>query len=176
LASGVLFRRAGLRFETTCRYSGDWVALLEEAGRGPCVCVPQRLTYWRIHGANTFTASQDQLVEEIRVREAIARDPGWFMPRLDPLQVRWGLAKNAMNLTALYSIFLDGSARMAGLAALRLHPEKRAVLKRALAAFLPLGFLRGRLWEDKLDWSGIDAAAGRAAIRSQSPLELRVTE
>lgn len=176
LASGVLFRRVGLGFESTCRYSGDWVALLAAAKRGPCACVADRLTYWRIHGDNTFTASQNQLIEEIRVREAIARGRDWFSPRLDPDAVRSGLARNAMNLEALYSIFLAGSARMAALAALKLHPEKRKVLKRALAAFLPLGILRNRLWADKLDWTRIDAAAGREAIRTQPPLELRVSE
>jgi glycosyltransferase involved in cell wall biosynthesis len=171
LASGVLFRREGLRFEPSCRYSGDWVALLEAARRGPCVCVPERMTFWRLHGSNTFTASQRQLIEEIRVREAIQRSPRWFVPRLSAKDVRRGLARNAVNLIALYSVFLDGSAaQRAAIAALKLHPEKQAVLKRSLAAFLPVNRLRGHLWGDKLSGAKIDEPPARREIRTQPPL------
>jgi glycosyltransferase involved in cell wall biosynthesis len=173
LASGVLFRRSGLRFDPTCRYSGDWVSLLEIARRRPCACVPERLTYWRIHGANTFTASQKQLLEEIRVREAISGFPHWFVPRLDRSPIACGLAKNAMNLTSLYAVFLDsGKARRSALSALRMHPRKGLALKRALGAFAPAHRFRSHLWGDKLDWSGIDEAAGREGLRSQRPLEI----
>ena len=171
LASGILFRKQGLRFETSLRYSGDWVALLEAARRGPCACVAERLTYWRIHGANSFTASQNQFIEEIRVRRSIDRHEGWYVPRLERKAVRGGLGKNAINLLALCSVFLDGpSTRSACAAVLRLHPNKKTALKRALAALVLPGLLRRHLWGTKLDFATIDEAAGRDAIRSQELL------
>ena len=48
------------RFEPSMRYSGDWVALLGSARRGPAACVAERLTYWRIHSNNTFVRSPNR--------------------------------------------------------------------------------------------------------------------
>lgn len=148
LASGVLFRREGLRFETTCRYSGDWVALLERTRDHRVVCVPERLTFWRQHDNNTYLRSVNQMKEEIRVRRAIMEGADrWFHPRLDPQMVRQGLAKNAMNLLALYVYFGDmAAARQAGQRALGWHDDKKSVVKRTLATYLSKSFVRRYLW------------------------------
>lgn len=146
LASGVLFRRAGLRFVTTCRYSGDWIALLERSVVGPAACVDERLTFWRQHGENTYIASPRQMAEEIRVREAIERrSDDWSLPRLDPSAVRRGLGKNSLNLLALHAFFRDHSeARAAGLKAIAYG--SRASVKRTLATYLGQERLRRHLW------------------------------
>ena len=151
LASGVLFRREGLRFETTCRYSGDWVALLERAYAGPAACVPERLTFWRQHDHNTYRLSPRQLLEEIRVREAIQREPArWFLPRLDARLVRRGLRLNAMNLVSLYAYFYDTrAARRAGLTALRYGDDRKSALKRTLGSFLPAEAFRDHFWNEE---------------------------
>ena len=151
LASGVLFRREGLRFETSCRYSGDWVALLERAYTGPVVCVPEGLTFWRQHDNNTYRISPKQLLEEIRVREAIKRHSArWFLPRLDARLVRRGLRLNAMNLVSLYAYFYDRrAARRAGLAALRYGDDRKSALKRTLGSFLPAETFRNHFWNEE---------------------------
>lgn len=142
LASSVLFAREGLRFRTECRYSGDWLALIDAATSGQVVCVPQRLTHWRQHGSNTYTTSARQVGEEIRVREALHRN---FGDASDPA-LRRGLGMNALNLCALYSL-----AGMAGRSA-PLLPAMVAsglpgtALKRWVGSIVAPGVLRERLW------------------------------
>ena len=150
-ASSVLFRRDALRFEKSCRYSGDWVALLEQSCLGPAACVSDRVSFWRQHGINTSAQSVPQILEEIRVRKAI-RDgrEKWFVPRLDPKEIWRGLATNQINLQALYALCGCGQlARKEAALALRWHPKKKIVLKRCLASLLPTAVLRKRLWKGK---------------------------
>jgi len=173
LASSVLFRRQGLKFDTSCRYSGDWVALLNRSFEKPVACVPERLSYWRMHDNNTFTISPRQVLEEIRVREAIDRDhPRWHLARLAKNQVDAGLAKNAMNLCALYVLGGDiHKARKAIKAAIRLHPNKQVAWKRAAATLLPLEKVRARLWpnlDSKL--SSEDLKAVKEGLTQIKPL------
>ncbi|MBL8048539.1 MAG: glycosyltransferase [Chthonomonas sp.] len=145
LASGVVFRRAGLRFATNAHYSGDWMALLEASNRGPGIGVADRLTQWRIHGSNSFTRSPKQVAEEIAVREAIrARD--W------PADCRAGLGRNALNLFTLY-LQTGQRARALALATqvVRTYPEKAVALRRVLLGFMPQSVLQKRLpWTDSL--------------------------
>ena len=173
LASGVVFRRPGLRFETSCRYSGDWVTLIERAVAGPAALVPEPLTFWRQHEHNTYLASPRQMREEIRVREAIARQAAdWSLPRLDPALVRRGLAKNALNLFALRVFFHDlAGARRAGFEALRYG--SRAALKRTLGGFLPIERLRPHLWP-RMHGAANDLPAEelRRMLREGEPLRL----
>jgi glycosyltransferase involved in cell wall biosynthesis len=171
LASSVLFRRKALRFDTSCRYSGDWVALLEQSRRGPAVCVTEQLTFWRQHETNTYLRSEKQYLEEIRVRRAIARQPeSWYLPPIDPTEIRQGLAMNALNLTALYSFCLDArnTRKMARLA-MRLHAKK--AMKRAIGVFLPMRYVREHLrGEDDLGWISTDEPSLRKAIKATKPL------
>lgn len=151
LASGVLFRRAGLRFETSCRYSGDWVALLERAREHPVACVPERLTYWRQHDNNTYLRSVNQMKEEIRVRRAIfAQESRWFSPRLNRALVKAGLGKNAMNLCALYVYFGDfAAARKMGFRAIRDSGGNPSAIKRTVCTFLPKERARSLIWREE---------------------------
>ena len=173
LASGVLFRREGLRFETTCRYSGDWVALLDRSLHSPVACVPERLNFWRMHDHNTFRFSVKQVLEEIRVREAIHREPErWFQPRLDRKAVERGLALNAMNLFTLYIYFREHrAARQVAWAAVRFHPQKRSPLKRAFGTFLPNSLIKKYFWHMHDDeWKSVDVESLREGLRSNPPL------
>jgi hypothetical protein len=138
LASSVLFRRERLRFETNARFSGDWIALLEAASRGPMCLVPEHLTLWRQHGSNTYRISPGQVAEEIALRLMIARQKG---SALGP-----GLAQNALHLSAL--AVLTGRKRLAvasAMEAVRLGAGL-AALKRLVAALGPLKLSRKRMW------------------------------
>ena len=177
LASGVLFRRAGLRFDASCRYSGDWMALLERAYTGPVACVAERLVFWRQHDRNTYRVSPRQLAEEVRVREAIeARSADWFLPRLDPRLVRRGLQRNAMNLLALRVFFHDrAGARRAGLSALRYGDDRKSALKRAASSFLSESYLRRYFWpEEKISLTDPDRPTLLAMRAANAPLDLRL--
>jgi hypothetical protein len=151
LASGVLFRREGLEFEPSCRYSGDWLALLRQSLSGPAACSTERLTLWRQHGENMSMRSKGQVLEEIRMRKAILQmSEKWFVPRVDPREIRRGLAKNALNLQALAA--LAGHRPLATYAARKAwhygEPGKRS-WKRLMSIFLPMAVVRRRLWKDK---------------------------
>lgn len=140
LASSVVFCRTGLAFETSCRYSGDWLALLAACTRGPLVCIPERLTLWRQHETNSYVRREPQLVEEIRVREAIAR----WAERVDA--DRRGAARNLVNLSALYVLYGDGAAaKRTALRALRTYPRWPLAWKRWLLAQHP-ALAAKRLW------------------------------
>jgi hypothetical protein len=145
LASSVMFRREGLKFHTECRYSGDWIALLEQAVQGPCVCVPEPLTLWRMHDANTHRRSPGQLEEEIWLREGI-RSRTWTRTGVLAKAIKAGLAQNEMHLAALY--VLSGSishARMAALRGLGIKPSTAAA-KRVAATHLPAKAAKRKLW------------------------------
>jgi hypothetical protein len=146
LASSVLFRKKSLRFETSCRYSGDWVALIEQSAGGVVACARERLSFWRMHDNNTFTASPKQRAEEIRVRRAIATSRNrWIEAGHKNDQVKRGLGMNALNLTALYLSFgCRGRAIAAGMKAFALGTHRNAAVKRTLAALLPLSVVRNR--------------------------------
>lgn len=176
LASGVVFRKAGLRFEPTCRYSGDWVALLEAVARGPALCVPERLTFWRQHGSNSYLASPKQLLEELRVRRAIQEHaPRWRALEPDGAAVREGLARNAVHRVACELFFgARGEALRAGLIGLRDHPERRLALKRALSALLPLRSSRRHLWPAQAEATAFDRRRARNDLRSLVPLRFQL--
>jgi glycosyltransferase involved in cell wall biosynthesis len=142
LASGVVFRRQGLRFETSCRYSGDWVALIEASLRGLAACVPEPLTQWRVHGGNAHLMSEPRLVEEIRVREAILRAaPGWPEAHTPEGERRLMLAQ--LDILALYAAAgMKGKTWRLLPAALR-HPR---VFKRWAGSILPRKAALARLW------------------------------
>lgn len=174
LASSVVFRRDGLRFEPSCRYSGDWVALLERSFAGPAVCVPERLTFWRQHGSNTYRRSPKQVLEEVSVRKAIHEvGARWHRPRFEAAtagRISIGLAMNALNLQALAVLAGDTAfSREMAAAAARLAPHDPRVRKRRLLSMLPLGIQRRRLWKGE----AIDLDP--RAIESAPPVPLRLS-
>ena len=173
LASGVLFRRDRLSFETTLRYSGDWVALLQAAERGPLACVADDLVFWRQHGNNTYRRSERQMIEEIRVRRAILNSRRkWMALGRDRMLIRRGLEKNHVNLASLLLYFVDAAslrncvwqAVVSGL----YHP---ALVKRSLASLVSVRKTRAIVWRLESVFPESTADAQRA-IREQIPLAL----
>jgi glycosyltransferase involved in cell wall biosynthesis len=151
LASGVLFRRTKLRFETSCRYSGDWLALLDQARSGPVACVTERVTFWRMHDNNSYVVSPKVLAEEIRVRRAIESEgKNWAGSPSQLAAVKWGLGKNSINLVPLSLFFMDRkSAFLAGINAIILSTDKTSAVKRTLCTLLPMNRVRGHFWNDE---------------------------
>lgn len=147
LASSVVFRRQGLNFHPECRYSGDWVALLEAVTRGPATCVPDRLNFWRQHSTNTYRRSLKQVAEEIWIRQAIEDvGPAWMPEGLSDA-ARLQLAMNAINLQALWVLLDDGAkARAAVNSAKKWVSESPVIRKRAMLSGLPMALQRRRLW------------------------------
>lgn len=148
LASAVLFRREALRFDPSLRYSGDWVALIRAARRGPAACLPERFTFWRQHEANSYVRREPQLLEEIRVRRQLMADTPVLL-QLRPGEER-KLAMNALNLSALCLLYGDvRAARSAAAGATRLDPKWSLAKKRRLLAWLPPAVSVRRLWPDQ---------------------------
>lgn len=71
LASSLVFRQGQVRFRDELNYSGDWIALLDLAMKGPCALVREPLTLWRQHETNSYVRSPKQVEEEIYVREQL---------------------------------------------------------------------------------------------------------
>ncbi len=177
LASGVLFRREGLRFETTCRYSGDWVALLEAASRGAFACVPENLTFWRVHGENAHLRSFPQLAEELRVRQAIHRQSRELSANQNSQAMRRGVGANAIAIAAIELAFGMRSEVFPLLPTMLGHELRVTGLRRWLAAFLPGDRVRSRLWPgDEALFASLDIPACRNQLRAQKPLELRLRQ
>ncbi|MCU0315669.1 MAG: glycosyltransferase family 2 protein [Fimbriimonadaceae bacterium] len=138
LASSVLFRREGLSFHAECRYSGDWLALVEASQRGTASLIEEPLTFWRIHTSNAHFRSAKQVAEEIAVRGAI-------LSRLGHLDRHWA-SRSWMDVSALR--ILRGEvreARRAAFAAFRLNPGALTA-KRLAVTLLPLADAQTRLW------------------------------
>ena len=139
-ASSVMFRKKGLRFNPDCRYSGDWLALIEASLRGSAVAVPKVLSYWRQHNSNSYVRSASQLEEEIWLRREILK-LAHAVKNGSP-----ALAECAMHLSALQ--VLAGQLRKGrhySWMALLLDPSLRT-FKRWLATLLPLNAAMRRLW------------------------------
>lgn len=151
LASSVLFRREGLSFHPECRYSGDWVALLEQSMRGHAICIPERLTLWRQHDSNSYVRSEKQVIEEIWIRKAIAlRAENWKLSRFreeERAKVQEKLSMNSLNLHALGVLTNQKElSQSAIMEAVRLLPNSRIVKRRRLLSLLPQSIQRKRLF------------------------------
>ena len=147
LASSVLFRREGLRFNPELRFSGDWCALLEASLRGPGIGLDQVLSHWRQHDHNTFRRSRGQVAEEIRVRQGILAHPrfGEFMPERSLC---------AAHLMALYA--LTGQQSKARQLSHELGGLPRTFrYKRTLLAILPAAIARKRLFPGEAELSSL---------------------
>lgn len=142
LASSVVFRRESFSPFPALRYSGDWSALLAAAHRAPVPVLPQRLTLWRQHGANSYVVSLPQATEEAAWREVVARRGARFASGCPGPDVRAGLAKNAANLFALYLLLGHPGRAAAQLPRMLQGGDKRVQARRW--ASLVLGWRRAR--------------------------------
>lgn len=153
LASSAVFRREGQRFNTSCRYSGDWVALLEASLRGPAAIVGERLTHWRQHSTNTYRQSIDQVLEEIVVRNAIVEAESLWNTSVAgkdlPELVEEKLVMNVVNLQALLvASYAMSESKMVIRAAKRRWSEHPIVHRRWMLSWFPAEVQRRRLWKD----------------------------
>lgn len=148
LASSVVFRRAGLRFDASLRYSGDWVALLAACRRGAAAFVDEPVCGWRQHAENAHLRSRGQVLEEIRVRRSID-DAKKSWSAMATESAERGLAQNRLHLQAL--LLMAGDRRGALNLANRLGPEidRRTRLLRKLAPFLPGPVRRKRFGDER---------------------------
>lgn len=174
LASSVLFRRASLRFEISCRYSGDWVALLEQSLHGHARFINEPLTYWRQHETNSYRRSGAQTLEEIRLRRAIHDNRElWNVRRIPKTEIKAGLAQNAMNLVPLMVYANEMRlAREFGLFAIRNHPNRKSALKRTLGLFLGNGRARKHFWSEA-DLAASDGERLQDQVHNAAPLRFR---
>ncbi|MBI1756505.1 MAG: glycosyltransferase family 2 protein [Fimbriimonas ginsengisoli] len=150
LASSLVFCRGAARFRPNLRYTGDWLAALSLAERGPATFVDEPLVAWRQHEANSYRRSQALTLEEISVRRAILRgEAHWLKVASDSAAVSKGLGGCALALSALY--VLVGQMRLARAAArtsARLRPGSQARRRRIVTA-LPRRLAQTRLWPNE---------------------------
>jgi glycosyltransferase involved in cell wall biosynthesis len=148
LASSVMFKRESARFDASLRYSGDWVALLQQAAQGPIGCVPAKLTTWRQHGSNTFKRSEGQVLEEIRVRRNILQSADkWLRAKPYGNAVRNGLGVCALHLSALEVLAGTMSeARRTARLAVQMGSDRKGAMRRLLICSMPRAIAMRRLW------------------------------
>jgi glycosyltransferase involved in cell wall biosynthesis len=148
LASSVMFRRGVAKFEPSMRYSGDWVALLRVARKGPLGCVPEYLSHWRHHGENASMRSEHQVNEEIRVRQSIIDSaPLWFVDRIPGHLIQSGLVRCTLIQAALHVLRRDMRAsRAACMKAIAMKPSSRSAWRRLAVSCMPLNAARKFLW------------------------------
>lgn len=150
LASSVLFRRKGLRFHQGLRYSGDWVALLEQIRLGPAVFAKEVLSVWRQHGDNTYQRSKGQVLEEIRVRRAIAKEGStWHLPGFVSLTIEQALSVNRLHLQALALLAGDRSLARWAIHGAWALPNRKLLAMRRLTNLLPWCLLRKRFGDGR---------------------------
>jgi glycosyltransferase involved in cell wall biosynthesis len=176
LASSTLFRRERFVPFPALRYSGDWSALLAAAHRGPLLVLPQRLTMWRQHSANSYVVSPAQAAEEAAWREVVGRQ-GAVLARGGPAaDVAAGLAKNAVNLFALY-LLLGQPGRAARLLPRMLQGGDRRAHARRWAT-LAMGWRRARahVWRGQPGaLEAVPAARARLASLDEADWMAKVT-
>ena len=146
-ASSVIFRRESAKFDTGVPYSGDWLALFHAAWKNPVLCVPERLTDWRIHESGTHQRQAGVAKEHIALRSAILKSSEkWLNARFDRELVRRKLVDCAMHLCADEVLFgRMHNARGAARIALQFGGG-RGALRRYLGCYLPKEKVRLRMW------------------------------
>lgn len=177
LASGVLFRRRTLRFDASCRYSGDWVALLEQSRLGHTRCVAEPLTCWRQHESNSFRRSIPQTAEEIRVRRAIHDSAkAWLGVGSLESEILAGMGTNALHLVPLLVLANDlKQAKAFASYALRHAPNRTAAVKRAVGLQLGIRAARSRFWSsDEIQLS--EQGGLRDLVQASQSLEFKTAD
>lgn len=149
LASSLMFRTGAVRFTPELQCSGDWVALLQLAMRGPAAYVDEPVTVWRQHPENTYKRLLKVLPEEIAVREALLAKRETWKKYADGLQVDEQLSRCAIALSAL--LIRAGKVRKGRAAArlaMKLNPRSRRARALYILSVLPGQTARQRLWGD----------------------------
>lgn len=174
LASGVLWRREFVRFEKTCRYSGDWVALLEAATRANFGCITTPLTFWRQHDTNSYRLTPKQAAEEIRVRRAIQKQSEQLGANSsDKAAMKQNFSRNLRELSSLYAFFYQPKqARSALIQALKWTANDRTVIRRLTGSLMPIEKFRAHLW--KMNAEKFNRSDVEPYINTWDDLHLRI--
>jgi hypothetical protein len=162
LASSVLWRREWLRFDSSLRYSGDWIAGIHAALRGPAAFIEEPLAYWRQHGENTYLRFGPVTMEELRVRMAILGVPSkrWLVRDVEMARVRDRLGWCALHLAPI--AILWGNRRLgirSALRAVRGMADKRLAARRLARCLMPREVALRRLFpgvEFRGRWNDVD--------------------
>ena len=147
IASAALVRRVCFEklgpFDPTYFGSGDWQMWYRIAEDYLVGFVPEKLTSYRVHGANASHKLERIWKDDQRLRE-------WMAPRLDRLDMRFSPAESrrarAFNWAALGTVRAlngdRGGARSAFGASLRERPTRAKTYLRYLTTFLPDSWVR----------------------------------
>lgn len=147
IASSVMFRtevaeRIG-GFDESYRNLGDWDMWLRLAAEGNVGFVDEKLTFYRVHGANTIYAIETTRTEEMRLRAASLKQ---FRSRADSPKMKAALAHTAACLASLHSITGEPKkARALYIESLRLNPKRIKSVLRYFLTFAPLWLRRKTL-------------------------------
>jgi glycosyltransferase involved in cell wall biosynthesis len=147
IASSVLMRTETAHaiggFDSSFKNLGDWDMWIRLAERGSVGFVDEKLTLYRVHGANTIYNIEVTRAEEMRLREsAFLRHAG----KAREPSMQKALAHTAACLGSLYSITGDPQkARELYVESIRLNPVRIKSYLRYLLTFAPLSIRRRTL-------------------------------
>jgi glycosyltransferase involved in cell wall biosynthesis len=148
IASSVVMRtefanRVG-GFDGSFRNLGDWDMWLRLAETGKVGFVDEKLTLYRVHGANTIYATETTRQEEQIIRERHrARMEELIVGASDPNAMKLALAHSLACLGSLYSIAGEAAkARKCFAESLSLNPRRLKSAFRYLLTFAPLSIRR----------------------------------
>lgn len=148
IASSVMLRTQTAReiggFDASYKNLGDWDMWLRLAERGNVGFVDERLTLYRIHGANTIYNIETTRAEEMRLRENVFNRRSQ-MSGHEATAMKAALSHTAACLGSLYSITgYPKRARELYIESLRMNPLRFKSLLRYFVTFAPLS-IRKRL-------------------------------
>ncbi|MGI8923209.1 MAG: glycosyltransferase [Fimbriimonadales bacterium] len=142
IASSVMMRVDLAReiggFNESYKNLGDWEMWLRMSERGNVGFADEKLTHYRIHGANAILQMETSRSEELRVREEfIARADS--MKSSNPLLMKRSLSHAAACLATTYSVEgRPAKARQLYIKSLKLYPGRLKSLLRYFLTFAPL--------------------------------------
>jgi len=120
--------------------SGDWEMWHRIAEKYEVGFVPEKLTFYRVHGANASHKLEHIWRDDEKLREWIAeRTPSYSQRGYDPDQLRRAIAHNWACLGTVRALNgKPGAARAAYRASLKLDPQRWKSRLRILTTFLPI--------------------------------------
>lgn len=131
-------------FDGSFRNLGDWDMWLKLAEAGNVGFVDEKLTLYRVHGANTIYATETTRREEQLIREQHReRAQELLVSAIDEPAMKRSLAHSLACLGSLYSIAGDpAEARACFKQSLKLNPRRIKSALRYLLTFAPLSIRR----------------------------------
>lgn len=150
IASSVLMRTQIARdiggFDASYKNLGDWDMWVRLGEQGAIGFVDDRLTLYRVHGANTIYQIETTRSEEMRLRSDLYARREQFLAKRNTPKVRAALAHTIACLGSLHSITGNPKrARQLYIESLRMNPKRMKSLIRWFMTFLPLSLRKRTL-------------------------------